>query len=133
MSYLIGAVMALAVALAAAGVGLDRDRAFYPTLLIVIASYYLLFAAQAQSLALFLQESLGLALFTALALAGFKLRPWYLVLGLAAHALFDFTHDAFIANPGVPAWWPSFCAAYDLMAALVLALLLQRRASRASA
>ena len=41
---LIGTGLALAVAVGAGAAGLDRDRAFYPTVLIVVASYYDLFA-----------------------------------------------------------------------------------------
>jgi hypothetical protein len=44
MEYLIGVILSLAVAVFAAVVGFDRERAFYPTVLIVIASYYILFA-----------------------------------------------------------------------------------------
>ena len=44
MEYLIGLILALAVAGFAAVLGFDRERVFYPTLLIVIASYYALFA-----------------------------------------------------------------------------------------
>jgi hypothetical protein len=40
MEYAIGIVLALVVSGGAALVGFDRDRAFYPTLLVVIASYY---------------------------------------------------------------------------------------------
>jgi hypothetical protein len=44
MEYLIGVILSLAVAGFAAVIGFDRERAFYPTVLIVIASYYVLFA-----------------------------------------------------------------------------------------
>jgi len=44
MEYLIGLILALAVAGCAALIGFDRDRAYYSTVLIVIASYYVLFA-----------------------------------------------------------------------------------------
>ncbi len=40
MEYLIGLILAVVVAGLATVVGFDRDRAFYPTILIVIASYY---------------------------------------------------------------------------------------------
>ena len=49
MEYLIGLFLSLAVAGLAAIIGLDRERAFYPTVLIVIASYYVLFALMAAS------------------------------------------------------------------------------------
>src|SRR3954470_5341909 len=44
MAYLVGAGLALVVAAFAALTGLDRDRAFYATVLIVVAHYYDLFA-----------------------------------------------------------------------------------------
>ena len=40
MPYLIGIVLSVGVALFARCVEFDRDRAFYPTVLMVIASYY---------------------------------------------------------------------------------------------
>ena len=45
MAYLIGLVLALAVSAYATMLRLDRDGAFYPTVLVVVASYYILFAA----------------------------------------------------------------------------------------
>jgi hypothetical protein len=49
MGYLIGLFLSLAVAGFVIIIGLDRERAFYPTVLIVVASYYVLFAAVAAS------------------------------------------------------------------------------------
>ena len=42
MEYLIGAGLAVVVCAFATLVGFDRDRVFYPTLVIVIATYYVL-------------------------------------------------------------------------------------------
>ena len=39
MGYFIGATLALAVGVFGTRAGLDRDRAFYPTVMIVIAAY----------------------------------------------------------------------------------------------
>ncbi|HEV2865759.1 MAG TPA: hypothetical protein VGX37_04535 [Allosphingosinicella sp.] len=127
MAYLVGAGLALTVAGFAALIGLDRDRGFYPTVLMVVASYYILFAATAGSGSALLYESLVLALFVGVAAAGFRLSLWFVVLGLAAHGLFDWLRGGLIANPGVPAWWPSFCLAFDLAAAACLAFLLSRQ------
>ena len=44
MEYLIGLILSVAVAGFAAAIGLDRDRGFYPPVIIVIATYYVLFA-----------------------------------------------------------------------------------------
>ena len=49
MEYLIGLFLSLAVAGLVTLVGFDRESAFYPTVLIVFASYYVLFAAMAAS------------------------------------------------------------------------------------
>ena len=48
MEYLVGVGLALVVAVFGTLVGFDRHRAFYPTVLIVIASYYGLFAAESR-------------------------------------------------------------------------------------
>jgi len=132
MEYLVGAAMALGVAVFAALVGFDRDRAFYPTVLIVIASYYDLFAVMAGSVPVLVSESLVLAAFAGLAVIGFRTSLWLVVTGLAAHGLFDFFRGGLIANPGVPAWWPMFCLSFDLGAAASLAWLLVRRAGEAA-
>ena len=49
MEYLIGVILTLAVAAFAAVIGFDRERAFYATVLIVIASYYALLAVMGGS------------------------------------------------------------------------------------
>ena len=45
----------------------------------------------------------------------------------AAHAVLDFFHGGIMANPGVPSWWPAWCAAYDVAAPAYLAVLAWRR------
>ena len=127
MPYVIGIVLALGVAALARFAGLDRDRAFYPTVLIVVASYYVLFAAMGQSARAVLWESVVMAAFVIAAVAGFKSSAWIVVAGLAGHGVFDAFHGHVLENPGVPAWWPAFCAAYDVAAAGILAWLLRLR------
>jgi hypothetical protein len=111
-------------------VGFDRDRAFYPTVLIVIASYYVLFAVMSGSVETVLLESIMMALFGVAAVAGFKARPWIVVAALAGHGVQDAVHGHIIANAGVPAWWPAWCLAYDVGAAGALAWILIRADSR---
>src|SRR3954471_23031372 len=129
MAYLVGALLALLVGALATLVHLDRDRAFYPTVLIVVASYYALFAVMADSTHALLEEGVGICVFLAAAVVGFKRSLWLVVLGLAAHGVFDLLHARVITNPGVPGWWPPFCSAYDVVAAGYLASLLGRRAA----
>jgi len=72
MEYLVGLFLSLALAGYAIIIGLDRERAFYPTVLIVIASYYVLFAvmgASGRTLALEIAVAIG---FLLLATAGYR-------------------------------------------------------------
>ena len=133
MALLVGALLAFSVGLFASGVGLDRDRAFYPVVTIVIASYYALFAVMGASTHTLVLESLVWAVFLAVAVTGFRWSLWVVVVALAAHGLFDLTHAAIISNPGVPRWWPGFCLAYDVTAAAYLAWLLKSGRIRAAA
>jgi hypothetical protein len=132
MEYLIGAGLAVLVCAFATWVGFDRDRVFYPTLLLVVASYYILFAAIAGSTPALVWESLVAGAFFALAAAGFKRSLWLIAAALAGHGVFDFFHHLLIQNPGVPVWWPGFCGAFDVLAGGFLALLLMRRSGFAS-
>ncbi|HEU4648723.1 MAG TPA: hypothetical protein VFS33_06650 [Gemmatimonadales bacterium] len=126
MAYLVGASLALAVGGLGTVVGLDRDRAFYPTVAVVVASYYVLFAVMGGSTQALLIETAVATVFLAVALAGFKYSLWLVVGALAAHGILDVFHGQLIANPGVPLWWPAFCLAYDGVAAGYLAFLLRR-------
>lgn len=127
MEYLIGSGLAVVVCAFALLAGFDRDRVFYPTLLIVVATYYILFAVMGSSPRVLALESLVAVAFLALAVAGFKKNLWLIAAGLAGHGAFDFFHHRLIQNPGVPGWWPGFCLAFDFLAGVFLALLLMRR------
>src|SRR5882672_7760805 len=100
MAYFVGIVLSTAVCALAAMVGFDRDRAFYPTVTIVIASYYGLFAVIGGSTRALLQESIVITGFLLIAIVGFKRNLWLIVVALAAHGMFDFIHGSVIADPG---------------------------------
>lgn len=125
MPYVVGAVLSQSVALFARAVGFDRDRACYPTGLMVIASYYVLFAAISGSLQTVVLDSLLMTAFVILAVVGFKSSAWMVVAGLAGHGVLDAVHGNVLKNSGVPFWWPAFCLADDLGAAGPLAWLLR--------
>ena len=127
MQYLIGVGLALVVCAFAMATGFDRDRVFYPTLVTVIASYYILFAVMGSSTRALALECVPAGVFLALAVAGFKKNLWLIVAALAGHGVFDFFHHRFIHNPGVPVWWPGFCLSFDVLAGAFLAMLLIRR------
>jgi hypothetical protein len=133
MPEVIGLVLALAVSAYARVTRLDRDRALYPVVLVVIASYYVLFAVMGGSARAVLVESLVAGGFVVAASVGFRRSLWLVAAALGAHGVLDLVHARVIANPGVPAWWPGFCFAYDLAAAAVLSGLLLRRTSAPAA
>lgn len=126
--FAVGIVLAAGVAVFARSVGLDRDRAFYPTVVIVVALYYVLFAAMDGSAQTLLVESLVMTGFATAAVVGFKSNTWIVVAALAGHGVFDAVHGRIVHNAGVPAWWPAFCCAYDVAAAAGLAWLTKRAA-----
>jgi hypothetical protein len=127
LGYLIGAILAVVVSGTASLLRLDRDRAFYPTVLIVIASYYALFAVMGGSGRALAIEVTVITGFLFASGVGFRGSLWVVVGGLLAHGVFDALHEQLIANPGVPVWWPKFCLTYDVVAAGYLASLLLRR------
>jgi len=117
IAILIGVLLAIGVGVFARAVGFDRDRAFYPAVTIVIAGYYVLFAAIDGSLRVILSEAVVMIAFAILAVAGFKRSLWLVVAALFAHGLMDLFHPHMIANRGAPVWWPMFCMAFDVVAA----------------
>jgi hypothetical protein len=103
MEYLVGAGLGLAVGAFATVVGFDRGRAFYPVVLVVIASYYDLFAVLGGSMPALGIETLGLVAFAAVAVLGFRTNLWWVVAALAAHGIQDLFHASLVDNPGRPA------------------------------
>ena len=132
MECLIGVGLAAAVCAFAMVSGFDRERVFYPTMVLVVAHYYILFAVMGSSMRALALESVIAAVFLALAVAGFKKNLWVTVAALVGHGIFDFFHHLLIQNPGVPMWWPGFCLAFDVLAGGFLAVLLMRRSGFAS-
>jgi hypothetical protein len=127
MEYVIGLTLAVAVALFGTVVGLARERSFYATVLIVVGSYYVLFAAMGASSRTLLAEIIVAGIFLLFAVLGFKGNLWLLAVGLVGHGIFDSVHHYLIDNPGVPRWWPGFCLAFDAAFGVLLGLRLIRQ------
>lgn len=127
MPYFIGFALAPAVVLLGRLSGMDRDRAMYPITLIVIASYYVLFATMGGQPAL-LSELLAASVFVVLAIVGFRSSLWWAAAGIAGHGLFDWlVHPHLPANAGMPVFWPAFCGSIDVGLGVLIAVLLLRR------
>jgi hypothetical protein len=130
MEYFIGFTLALAVAALGRFVGFQKDRAFYPTVLIIVGSYYVLFGAMAASAKTLAIEIAVAAAFLIAAVVGFKSSAWLVAAALAGHGVFDSLHSRLINNPGVPGWWPGFCLSFDVTIGVVLAVILYRGTTR---
>ena len=120
MEYLVGVALALGVGLFTTVAGFDRDRSLYPVVLLVIASYYDLFAIMGGGAALGWETGI-FAAFALAATIGFRTNLWIVVVALIGHGLLDWHHGHLIDNTGVPAWWPMFCMSYDVAAGAYLA------------
>ena len=127
MECIIGAVLAGCVLLSAMLIGFDRQRAFYPTVMIVIASYCGLFAVLGGSQLALTLEGSALSVFVLVAIFGFRTNLWWVVAALVAHGVFDLVHARLIEDPGVPLWWPGFCLTFGVVAGAYLTGLLRAR------
>jgi hypothetical protein len=126
----IGAGLGLGIFALARGLGMDADRSFYPTILVVIASYYVLFAViGANGTALVFEIGVALA-FALIALVGLRKGAMIATIGIALHGGYDLVHSQMLSSNGAPEWWPAFCGAIDLV--LAAAILIIGRRNRES-
>jgi hypothetical protein len=127
MEYIVGITLALLFCGAAAWLGMDRERVFYPAVVMAVASYYLAFAVVDGRNGVMLSEVAIAAVFIAGAVAGFKVSPWIAVVAVAGHGVMDGLHHHLVHNAGVPQVWPGFCMTFDVTAGAVVAFLMLAR------
>ena len=111
----VGLLLAVAVAALAKFTRFDEDHSFYSTILVIVASYYVLFAVLGGSSQALVWELIIALAFSTVAIAGALHAPTLVGVGIVGHGLFDLLHDAIIQDPGVPTWWPNFCASVDVV------------------
>lgn len=114
MEYLAGISLAIAIAAFAKRFDLEKEKFFYPLILVAIALIYLVFGAFDGRAAVFTIEAIYACLFILAAMAAAW--KWPLIAGVAIllHGLFDLAHHLLLENTGVPDWYPGFCAAVDI-------------------
>ena len=113
LPLLIGAGLAIVLAIGARITRSDQERSFFPTILIVIAAYYVLFAFMSgESI---VEEIVVASVFSIAAIVGGAMLPVLVGIGIFLHGVFDFLRPLFISNSGVPAWWPAFCGGVDVL------------------
>ncbi len=98
------------------------EQIFYAMFLIMIAAFYLAFAAYFGVATAWRLETVIVLAFVAIALAGARL-PFVLIVGYSLHAVWDLLHElqahgASAFEPGqltpIPLAYGIFCAAFDL-------------------
>ncbi len=114
----VGVFTAVAIAALARSTRFDQDRSFYPTVLVVIAAYYILFAVMGGSPQALVWELAAAVAFSTVAITGALRLPVLVGVGIVAHGLFDFVHHTMIEDAGVPDWWPGFCGSLDVVLGL---------------
>lgn len=132
MEYIVGVTLALIFCAAAAGLGMDRERVFYPAVAMAVASYYLAFTVGDGRGEVWLSEAVIASVFIGGALLGYKRNPWFAVLALGGHGVMDAFHHLLVHNEGLPGAWPGFCMSFDVTAAVIVAALMVLRTRSAS-
>jgi hypothetical protein len=123
MPIVVGVLLAIAIAALAKFTRFDEELSFYSTVLVIIASYYVLFAVLGGSGRALVWELVIAVVFSTVAVIGALFLPTLVGIGIIAHGLFDLVHDIIIENSGVPTWWPTFCGSLDVLLGLwVIAL-----------
>ena len=126
----IGVLLAVGIAALAKFTRFDEDRSFYSTILVIVASYYVLFAVLDSSAHALVWELVIAVAFSTVAITGALFLPTLVGIGIIAHGLFDLVHDGLIANSGVPTWWPSFCASIDVVLGLWVIIVTRSRLTK---
>jgi uncharacterized membrane protein HdeD (DUF308 family) len=114
----VGVLLAAGVAVLGKFTRFDQDRSFYSTVLVIVASFYVLFAVLGGSGQTLVKELVVAVGFSTVAITGALYLPTLVGIGIAAHGVFDLVHDILIENSGVPSWWPSFCGSIDVVLGL---------------
>ena len=127
MPIVVGVLLAIAIAALAKFTRFDEERSFYSTVLVIIASYYVLFAVLGGSNHALVWELVIAIAFSTVAIIGALFLPTLVGAGIMAHGLFDLVHDMIIENPGVPTWWPIFCGSIDVLLGLWVMTLARSR------
>jgi hypothetical protein len=133
VEYIVGVILGIGIGIFSTLVGLDRDRALYPAALVVIASYYCLFAVVGGSNSALVGETIVGSMFVVIAAVGFRTNLWIVAAGIIGHGIMDLFHHLLIENPGLPTFWPMFCMSIDITIGAYLSLLLSQNRIRSTA
>ncbi len=123
LAALVGAAAGFGATTMMQRAGMLSERSGVAVMLIAVALFFPVFAAAEGDLLAFALHLLIFAGFATLAIRGYARGMFLLAGGLIAHGLFDIM-AGLIAAPG-PAWWPLFCASFDIVAGVLILQLIQ--------
>ena len=103
MEYIVGLMLSFAVCGLATVIGMDRDRAFYPIVLMVIASYYVLFAVIDGSRSALGMEIVVAGGFLVVAVIAFLKHLWLSAAAIIGHGLVSSTLAKVLSS----GFWPA--------------------------
>lgn len=123
IQLLIGAFACLVFVLVARRAGLKREMIVYAAALVIAALIYVGFAVVGGATVSWLViESGSLVLFSLVALFGLRRSAWVLMIGWAAHAVWDVLLHKVLEVGFVPEWYPVVCIGFDLFLAGYIAM-----------
>lgn len=92
-------------------------------LLVMIGSAYFGFALSSHSKRARIIEIIVASAFVLMAIYGLWVSPWILIVGLFLHGVWDLAHHNNVFNLAeIPKWYVPFCASYDWVMAIYLAI-----------
>lgn len=109
-----GLIAGGAIVFVSAVLGFSRERGVYPTILIAIATFYVVFAIENGDGSSILFNGLIAGAFAFAALYGYVKSLWVVAGALVAHGIFDLIYGQYVSNPA-PTWWPVFCTVIDVV------------------
>ena len=115
----IGIVIAVFVVLRFRARRLEKTKWAYPIFLATFPVYYWFFAAYSSGQFVLLKEFVAGIAFLVISYIAYRFKTsttlLLLAVGYVAHAAYDFYHDIFFINDGVPRLWPEFCGSVDVL------------------
>ena len=117
----VGVVVGFAIIALMTSIGMHRDRAVGPILLVAIAAFYPVFAVDDGALSEVILHGGVFLGFLAIAAISYRSRLVIAGVGLVLHGLFDAWAGGMTDGPE-PDWWAPFCLGVDAVLGLWLIL-----------
>jgi hypothetical protein len=126
LEIIIGGLMAGAILYPLRNRDEDQFRKFFAGSLLIAALIYVAFAgfgisSGSSTTNWLIVELAGVLIYLFFAYAGVKVSVWFLVIGWAAHILWDVVLHGGANTPFVPGFYPPVCIGFDLVFALYIA------------